>query len=352
MSLAVVFAACLTVDVPFVGVAEAVENAGPEGRPKVVPTLVMVRSFAAVGADAEPVAEGQGFVVEANGVVLTSYEVLVDPSTQTLHPRVEAEVVGDASGRRYIAAIVSVEPTLNFAILKIDPEGPLVASKICERENIVPGQHVHALAGIKAGVPVFNSGEITDLNSMECYQESMTATMLRARIEIPQSSIGAPVFDDAGEVVGMFTGHVARAGEEYDEDEVDDGKLHILPIFLVFNIYESLKLTGSLKSPWTGFSVRPASESERAIFPFKRYLGGIGIDHVWKGGPAEKLGIREDDLLVGFSYYPVHSVADFQKWLYRHGVGLEVKLHFVRDRKHYYVVDYKIEERPKWAVPR
>ena len=77
-----------------------------------------------------------------------------------------------------------------------------------------------------------------------------------------------------------------------------------------------------------------------------------GHTHIWKGGPAEKLGILKDDLLLGFSYYQCNTVAEFQKWLYAHGVGFEVKLHFLRGGTEVRTVTYEIEERPKWAVPQ
>ena len=87
----------------------------------------------------------------------------------------------------------------------------------------------------------------------------MTATMLQAKIEIPESSIGGPVFNTQGEVVAIFTGHQPPAQKELGqlnpilelehhlkEEEANKGKLHLLPIFLVSNIYESLKLKQSL----------------------------------------------------------------------------------------------------------
>ena len=107
-----------------------------------------------------------------------------------------------------------------------------------------------------------------------------------------------------------------------------------------------------MKSPWTGFSVRALTEDEQNGFPHGRFLGGVGIDYVWSGSPAEKMGVQKGDLLVGFSYYPTKTVAAFQKWLYMYGVGFKVKLHFLRNRSEYYSVDYTIEERPDSAPPR
>ena len=232
-----------------------------------------------------------------------------------------------------------------------DAEPPARSSEAMNSTAIEAAQIIHAVTGFEEGRPVLTSGSITQLNSMECYQESMTNTMLEAQISIPDSAMGGPIFNDAGEVVALHNGYVPPVGIAHDD--ADAGGQHILPIFLAFNIYEGLKLKGSLKSPWTGFSVRPLKPEEATIFPTpRRFLGGIAIDYVWENSPASRLGVQEGDILVGFSYYPTKSPAEFQKWLYRYGVGQKVVLHFIRGGGQYLKVDYLIEERPDWAKPR
>ncbi|MGK0185530.1 MAG: S1-C subfamily serine protease [Verrucomicrobiales bacterium] len=324
--------------------------------PEEIPTVVKIKVFATEGNAktnaSSPVAECQGFVVESDGTILTSYDRLVNAKTGALYTSIEIEGLTGKPDDPRSASIIAVEPTLNFAILKTKASRSLKASRICARDAIVVGVPVHSIMGMKGKKPVFASGKITDLNSMECYQESMTATMLQAAIDIPDTALGGPVFNNKGEVVALHTGYRQSANEEHEGEEIEVGKIHILPIFLIFNIYESVKLKGNMKSPWTGFSVRALSEKEQEIFPQGRFLGGVAVDFVWKGSPADKLGIKVDDFLVGFSYYPTKTVAAFQKWLYMYGVDFKVKLHFLRDQKEYYGVDYKIEERPDSARPR
>jgi S1-C subfamily serine protease len=108
-----------------------------------------------------------------------------------------------------------------------------------------------------------------------------------------------------------------------------------------------------MKSPWTGFSVRALNEAEMKFFPTaKKHHGGVALEYIWPGSPAEKLGLRVNDILVQFSYNRIESVADFQKWLYMFGVGQPVKLMILRDGREYLVADYVIEERPKEARPK
>ncbi len=350
-----------------------VQGVPPQSDPSLKrPTIVIVRSYASSDTGEAPADERLGFIAESQGLVLTSFAALVREDTKALRATTTVQIV--EQDRRHPASIVGIEPTLNFAILKIDGQRPFPAAKWSGIEDVSVGQKVYALTGFQdGGQPVFTSGTITDLNSKECYQHSMTATMLRARIEIPASAIGGPVYNERGEVVAIYTGHQpdppstsSIEGEltnsSFDQErhraieEANRGKCHLLPIFLVANIYESLKLKKSLKSPWTGFSVRALTDEEAALFPYdygrKRYPGAVAVEHVWEDGPAGELGILQDDLLLGFSYYHCKSVAQFQKWLYAYGVGSEIKLYFLRNGSEERTVTYTIEERPKWAVPQ
>lgn len=149
-------------------------------------------------------------------------------------------------------------------------------------------------------------------------------------------------------VIGLDTGY---SSPPHESTTAPDADLHLLPIDLAFNIYEALETKRSMRSPWTGFSVRGLTPEEQRRFPVGRFAGGVALEYVWKSSAADKLGLRTGDILVRFGHYPTRNVAAFQKWLYMHGVGDRVTLHFLRDKElieHQYV----IEERPLWAVPR
>jgi S1-C subfamily serine protease len=158
----------------------------------------------------------------------------------------------------------------------------------------------------------------------------------------------------------MHTAHDPDLGEDEEEAQAaHEGppEIHLLSMELAMNVYDSIKQRGSLISPWTGFSVRTLTDEEIAAFPLasNRVRCGIGIEHVWEGGPAEALGIHKDDILFKMSHYPICTVANFQRWLYLYGVGTPVKLYFVRrapEGDKLITVSYTIEERPKWAKPR
>lgn len=292
-------------------------------------------------------ARGLGFIVEKDGFVLTTYTNLIDPASGVLLDRIRA-----ASGTKsYAAEVIGVEPTLNLGILKLQADTEFTPVTAAVNQDPVPGAELQAVAREDQGALRLIDGEITALNTKQCYQHSLASTMFRARITIPDDSIGGPVFyAESGAVAAICTGFKPALEPGHTEDT---GETHLLPINLCFNIYESLKTKRSLKSPWTGFSVRSLSDTEKRFFPTaKKHHGGVAIEDVWEDSPAQKMGVREGDILVQLGFNRILSVADFQKWLYMYGVDHPVKLYFLRDGIHYVVADYVIEERPLWARPR
>lgn len=294
-----------------------------------------------------------GFMVETDGYLLTTYKAISDPDTNRLSGKIKATIEVDGTSITLPARVIGVEATLNFSILKVDYENPLPILPLNKDRELVAEEPVHAYYVNNVGEYDRIAGSFTEMNVLECYQANLTATMLKTEITLPDDSVGAPILDGEGKVFAMHTAHVPELEEEELEfHDSDEPEIFLLSMKLAMTIYDSVKQRRSMKSPWTGFSVRRLSDEENKQFPMVkgRVMCGIGLEHIWERGPAEALGIQRDDILIKFGHYPVCSVAEFQKWLYLYGVDQPVKLYLVRDDK-MLTLDYIIEERPAWAKP-
>lgn len=314
------------------------------------PNIVEVISNDEPKATGDHVQTALGFIVEADGFLLTAYEQLVEPTNGNLldYHFVRTHVGDEAP--IYPARIIGVEPTLNFAVLQIEADSSFEPSIISRDQSLIPGQELYCVSDFMQPEENLVLGRLEALNAMECYQADMTATMFLAEMVISRASLGSPVFNKTGQVVAFYNGYEPPHD---NEDDIDDpAETHLLPIFLVFNVYESIKQRKSLASPWTGFAVQPLNSEEQAQFPILngKFTSGIAFNHIWKDSPAEKMGMQVGDILIRFAHHPIHSPADFQKWLYMYGVGREVDIYTLRGGE---VLTYKyaIEERPGWAVP-
>ncbi|HLV64900.1 MAG TPA: S1C family serine protease [Polyangiaceae bacterium] len=341
--------------------AAAVERALPGPVAEASASVVRVVSYVADDPTAAPTTRrapsslrvnrrGLGVVVEEGGFILTSYELLVREGTESLVTRVEVQLLNDPKAELHEATIVGFEPTLDLAVLRATGAATAPPAAVEARDRVKPGSPLYAVTG-GAAKRVHVSGALAELATKECYQESLSATMLRAKLELPPDTVGCPVFSESGKVVGIDTKADHLPHESHAPHEHADRETHLLPIDLAFNIYEALATKQSMQSPWTGFSVRRLTAEEQRRFPVKGFAGGVALEYVWKNGPAEKLGLKTGDILMRFGHYPIRDVASFQKWLYMHGVGARVTLSFLRGTE---ILEraYVVEERPRWAVPR
>lgn len=309
------------------------------------PTLLEVRT-PATASTAEQT-RGLAFLVTEQGFALTTYRNLLIEGTSRLHPSVQVILRGSKDEEPIHASLVGVEPTLDLAILKLDAKGLPKGSPFEIETGYDVGDEVYAASELDGDAVAL--GRLTGLNSKECYQETLTAAMYRAELELPAAVAGTPVYIESGEVVAIHTAYVPEA----NGDHVDDPEeMHLLPLVLVRNIFNSLVEKGSFQSPWIGFSVRSLTPTEAVRFPTDRgFRGGVALEAIWPGSPAEKMGFRVGDVLVQLGHNRTESVPDFQKWLYLYGVGAQVKLVVLRGEA-LLTSDYEIEERPDWAKPR
>lgn len=340
------FVAIATVTV--CAIASPVAAADRATRPNIVAIDLGPRETSA----SPPRPSALGFVTEATGFVVTAYAPLVDPATGRLEESLRIRPRGAPSEAARPAHVIGVEPTLGFAVLQIDGARDLVPSRLRRAGAPEPGTALQAPTRTDGPDPGTVAGTLTALNTRECYQESLTSTLFQAALPLEPAAAGAPIYTADGEVVALYTG---AAAEAHEADEEVEGSVHLLPIFLVENIYESLKQKKSLRSPWTGFSVRPLTIAEARRFPTEKGFRsgiGIGIDYVWPGSPAAKLGIKPGDVLLQFSHNPIASVADFQKWLYLYGAETKAQLVLLRGDAEHLVTEMTLEARPAWAKPR
>jgi hypothetical protein len=174
------------------------------------PDRGVVRLFAGMKEPLE--ARGLGFIVEKDGFVLTNYDNLVDKTSERLFDHFEVS----SGSKRYAAEIIGVEPTINLGILKLQTDETFTPVISAVKQEPAPGAALQAVSLEKGALKLID-GQVTALNTKQCYQHSLAATMFRAKITIPTESIGGPVFyADSGEVAAIYTGFkpVAESGHE------------------------------------------------------------------------------------------------------------------------------------------
>ena len=297
-----------------------------------------------------PVRFGSGFVADDAGFVLSRDQLLRDEKGE-LVALVDVEL---ADHTHRVASIVGSEPTLDIAVLRIAEPSDGASqtpppAELGDSDRLAIGHWLLAIGDPPGAEQALAVGIVAAPPARQCYQQELSATRVQSSLVIPERALGGPVVDIQGRVVGLSVGEPRGAAPP--PGRAANG--YVLPINLVLNLYEALKVAHSTRSPWLGISVleldrmlkRTTGEKPAAALP----VNGIGIDDVFVPSPAASAGVKPGDFLVELGGHAIQSVGDFQKWMYVMGIGTKVELGLVRDGQPMRVT-VTIEARPPEAT--
>jgi serine protease Do len=150
-------------------------------------------SKAQASDDSQPVTRiGSGFVVDPSGLVATNKHVVED----TL-----AIFVGTPDGGRYRAEIVGMPGKADIALLRIHPSSPLPAVHFGNSDKLRPGDTVIAIGSPFGFDNTVTAGIVSSVN--RDIMESPFDDYIQTDAAINHGNSGGPLFNMAGEVVGM-----------------------------------------------------------------------------------------------------------------------------------------------------
>jgi S1-C subfamily serine protease len=81
-----------------------------------------------------------------------------------------------------------------------------------------------------------------------------------------------------------------------------------------------------------GVTIQPVTEELARSFGLKQTKGAL-VNDILKGGPAEKAGVRQGDVIIGFNGSEVKDPSHLQRLVAEAGVAKSVKLKIFRDGK-------------------
>jgi S1-C subfamily serine protease len=298
-----------------------------------------------------PLRSGSG-VLAADGYVISCDHLIRDKRDETV-PMIDVELEDHS---HVPSALVGSEPTLDLAILRLATPPSyekLPPLEFGDSDQLQLGHWLIALGDPPGPQKVFAVGVVSAAAERQCYQEQRSATLLQSSLVVPAGGLGGPVVDIFGRVVGINIGEPRPAGGAPANEPASMART--LPINLVLNLFEALKVARSQRSPWLGISVlelplarrRLGAQAKGKAFP----RTGVYIDDVFEPSPASRAGVRPGDFLLGLGGHELFSVGDFQTWLYVLGIGTQAELNLMRDGQPLRAVA-PIEARPESAKMR
>lgn len=309
---------------------ESVNSPATAVAQKVLPSIVGIqitvkKNSSWYGETTSIASEGSGVIFSEDGYIITNYHVISNAITSA------GEVNGNAKVLVYLytdsetaieASIIGYETSADLAVIKIDRTG-LEPIEIGDSDKISVGDIAIAL-GNPGGLEYLGSvsqGIISGLNrriQTESSYENLTLIQTDAAIN-PGNSGGALV-NVNGQLIGINS--VKLAAVEYE------GMGFSIPSNDVLAICTDIIRNGNRRMSYLGIELN--SSYTAAYLERLGYPGGVLVDSVQSGSPAEAAGILPDDIIVKFNGVTVTTADELKSARMACQPGDKVKVYIYR----------------------
>ncbi len=269
------------------------------------------------GMTSSSAVSGSGFVISADGYILTNNHVVEDAYNNDLDVTVMR-----SDGSSYIAEIVGVEPDNDIAVLKIDADG-LTPVQFGDSDSLKVGDTLYAV-GNPLGELEFSmsTGHLSALDRLITTSEGSEAiNMFQMDTAVNPGNSGGPVYNNRGQVVGVVTAKYSSTGVE--------GIGFAVPINDAAAIANDLITKGYV----TGKAYMGVSLDSRYNSMYSQYYGmplGAYVSFVEKDSCAEKAGIQAGDIITRLGDDAVTSDTELRSAVKRHSAGDTAELELYR----------------------
>ena len=270
------------------------------------------------GYQTQSAAAGSGFILSADGYVLTNYHVVENSDSIT---------VSLYNGEEYDATLVGCDQSNDIAVLKIDVEG-LTPAVLGDSDNLNVGDQVVAI-GNPLGELTFSltTGAVSALNREVTLSSNVTMDLIQTDCAINSGNSGGALFNLYGEVIGITNAKYSSSssGSEASIDNIG----FAIPMNHVKNIVKSIIETGSITKPYIGVTVTAVSSEAQAY----GLPTGAAVRSVEEDSPAAKGGLEANDIITEVNGTAITSSSDLVSYVGEQAPGDELKLKVYRQGK-------------------
>ncbi len=267
--------------------------------------------------------EGSGFIVSADGYILTNAHVVADADEVTVRM---------TDRREYAAKVVGVDRRTDVAVIKIEGK-QLPVVKLGDPSKLRPGEWVLAIGSPFTFENSVTAG-IVSATGRAMPGEDLVP-FIQTDVAVNPGNSGGPLFNLNGEVVGINSQIYSRSGGYM-------GLSFAIPIDVANNVRQQLVSTGKVTRGRIGVQIQEVNAQIAEAFGVDRPRGAL-VGQVLEGGPAEKAGIKTGDVILSVDGKVVERSAQLPGVISAIKPGDAAKIEVWRDGAPK-VVSVKVEE--------
>jgi Do/DeqQ family serine protease len=274
--------------------------------------------------DPEMTSAGSGVFVTSNGYIVTNNHVVEDAD--------EIKVI-TYNKKEYKAKIIGTDKWTDLAVIKIDGEG-FKPVHFANMDEIKVGELVIAVGNPLGLSSTVTSGIISalgrgGLNLIRPEDGGKVNYAIENFIQtdapINPGNSGGGLFNLSGSLVGINTAIATRTGTYI-------GYGFAIPADLVKTVVAEIIQYGKFQRAYLGVYIRSVDETYAKAFGLKEVKGAF-VNDVEKGSPAEKAGIKIEDVILAVDGKEINSSNELQTEIAKRKPGETVELTIWRQKK-------------------
>jgi len=327
-----------------VSTTQKIKSQGFPGFPSGTPFDDFFRQFGGFG-NGQPVTReatslGSGFIISPDGYIVTNNHVISgEPgATQTGAPPVTAITVTLPDRREFKARLVGRDIASDLALLKIDATNlPFVQWGDSTRARV--GDWILAIGNPFALGGTVTAGIISALHRN--IQEGQYDRYIQTDAAINRGNSGGPMFDLAGNVIGINTAIYSPSGGSV-------GIGFAIPAEQARPVIETLMRGGKVRRGYLGVGIQPVTDEIATSLGLPENHGEI-VARVEPGYAADQAGIRQGDVIIRVGNQEVTPDNTLSYIIANQPIGSRVPIELIRGGRHI-SVEVAIGERPPESV--
>ncbi len=254
---------------------------------------------------------GSGFIIDAQGYILTNNHVVEKAD--------EIKVIL-SNEEEFNAEVVGRDPKTDIALIKIETTRPLQPVTLGDSKSLEVGEWVIAIGNpfglehtVTAGI-VSAKGRVIGSGPYDNF--------IQTDASINPGNSGGPLINMRGEVVGINTAIVSGG----------QGIGFAIPINMAKEILPQLKEKGEVTRGWLGVSIQKVTPELAKQFGLEKTEGAL-VAKVFEDSPAEKAGIKREDIIIEFDHNKIHKMSELPRIVANTPVGKPVEVIVIRQGK-------------------
>jgi serine protease Do len=256
---------------------------------------------------------GSGFIVSADGVILTNAHVVSEA---------DEVIVKLTDKREFKAKVTGIDKLSDVAVLKVDAKN-LPTVKIGDSQHARVGEWVIAI-GSPFGFENTVTAGIISAKSRSLPNEGYVP-FLQTDVAVNPGNSGGPLFNLSGEVIGINSQIYSRSGGY-------QGLSFAIPIDVAMKVERQLIDHGKVSRGRLGVMIQELDQQMADTFGLDK-PGGALVSSVEKNSPAEKAGIEPGDVILKFNGKEIGRSSELPPLVSELSPGTEASIEFWRKGK-------------------